>query len=74
LAVQAWDSARIIRSGIESGQVTDRSSLREYLMGLRDHPSAEGLLTTDENGDIRQRPFLLTVERGKIVPYEIEFD
>jgi ABC-type branched-subunit amino acid transport system substrate-binding protein len=74
LAIQAWDSARIIRSGIESGQVSDRSSLREYLMGLRDHPSAEGLLTTDENGDIRQRPFLLTVEKGKIVPYEIEFD
>jgi ABC-type branched-subunit amino acid transport system substrate-binding protein len=73
-AVQAWDSARIIRTGIESGQVTDRSSLREYLMGLREYPSAEGLLTTDENGDIVQRPFLLTVEKGKIVPYEIEFD
>ena len=43
-------------------------------MGLRDYPSAEGLLTTDENGDIRQKPFLLTVEKGKIVPYEIEFD
>ncbi|MDF1535416.1 MAG: ABC transporter substrate-binding protein [bacterium] len=74
MAVQAWDSARIIRAGIESGQVTDRSSLREYLMGLRDYPSAEGPLTTDGNGDILQRPFLLTVESGQIVPYEIEFD
>jgi ABC-type branched-subunit amino acid transport system substrate-binding protein len=74
LAVQAWDSARIIRSGIESGLVSDRSSLRDYLMGLREYPSAEGLLTTDKDGDIRQKPFLLTVERGMIVPYEIEFD
>ena len=74
LAVQAYDSARIIRTGIESGIVRDRSSLREYLMNLEDFPSVEGLLTTDENGDIRQKPYLLTVVNGKIERFEIEFD
>jgi ABC-type branched-subunit amino acid transport system substrate-binding protein len=74
LAVQAYDAARIVRTGIESGMVRDRSSLREYLMNLEDFPSVEGLLTTDENGDIRQRPYLLTVVNGKIERFEIEFD
>lgn len=74
LAVQAYDAARIIRAGIESGVVRDRSDMREYLMNLEDFPSAEGLLTTDENGDIRQRPYLLTVVNGKIEQFEIEFD
>lgn len=74
LAVQAYDAARIIRVGIESGMARDRSSLREYLMSLEDFPSAEGLLTTNENGDIRQTPYLLTVVNGKIERFEIEFD
>ncbi len=74
LAVQAYDAARIIRTGIESGEVRDRSSLREYLMNLEDFPSVEGPLTTDENGDILQRPSILTVVDGKIERFEIEFD
>jgi ABC-type branched-subunit amino acid transport system substrate-binding protein len=74
LAVQAYDAARIIRTGIESGEVSDRSSLREYLMNLEDFPSVEGPLTTDENGDILQRPNILTVVNGKIERFEIEFD
>ena len=74
LAVQAYDVARIIRAGIGSGMVQDRATLREYLMNLKDFPTAEGLLTTDENGDIQQTPFLLTVVNGKIEQFEIEFD
>ena len=74
LAVQAYDAARIIRAGIESGMVRNRSTMREYLMNLVDFPSAEGLLTTDENGDILQKPYLLTVVDGKIQRFEIEFD
>ncbi|MCJ7500854.1 penicillin-binding protein activator [bacterium] len=74
LAVQAYDAARIIRAGIESGMVRNRSTMREYLMNLADFPSAEGLLTTDENGDILQKPYLLTVVDGKIQRFEIEFD
>ncbi|UCF89394.1 MAG: penicillin-binding protein activator [bacterium] len=74
LAVQAYDTGRIIRAGIESGAVSDRASLREYLMNLKDFPSAEGLLSTDEKGDILQTPYMLTVMDGEIVPYEIEFD
>ncbi len=74
LAVQTYDAARIIRAGIESGMVRNRATMREYLMNLTDFPSAEGLLTTDENGDIRQKPYLLTVVDGKIQRFEIEFD
>ena len=74
LAVQAYDAARMIRRGVESGLVRDRSGMREYFMNLKDFPSAEGPLTTNEEGDIQQRPYLLTVVDGEIVPYEIELD
>jgi ABC-type branched-subunit amino acid transport system substrate-binding protein len=72
--VQAYDAALLIKKGVESGTVRDRASLREFLLSLKEHPSAEGPLTTDENGDILQRPLLLTVVDGEIVPFEIEFD
>ena len=74
LAAQAFDAAYLIRSGLESGTVTDRSSLRTYLMNLTDAPSAEGPLTTGPSGDIAQRPYLLTVERGIIKPFVPEID
>ncbi len=74
LAVQAYNAARIIRSGIESGMVRDRSSLRKYIAELADHPSAEGPLTTDENGDILQKPHILTVKKGEIVPFVFTID
>jgi ABC-type branched-subunit amino acid transport system substrate-binding protein len=74
IAVQAYDIASIIRKGVESGEVRNRSSLREFIMGLENQPSAEGPLTTDEKGDILQTPLLLTVVDGEIVPFQIEFD
>jgi len=74
LAVQAYDAALLIRSGLESGLVRDRSSLRTFLMNLADFPSAEGPLTTMENGDIIQRPHLLTVEKGNIKRFELRID
>ncbi|UCG37794.1 MAG: ABC transporter substrate-binding protein [bacterium] len=73
-AIQAYDAALLIRTGVESGLVQDRSSLREYLMGLNQFPSAEGPLSTDSEGDILQTPFLLTVTDGRIVPFEMEID
>ncbi len=74
IAVQAYDAAYLIKSGIESGGVRDRSGLREFLLGIEERPSAEGPLTTDEKGDIIQRPLLLTVVDGEIVPFQIQFD
>lgn len=74
ITVQAYDIASLIRKGVQSGEVRNRSSLREFFLGLRGHPSAEGPLTTDDRGDILQRPLLLTVVDGEIVPFQIEFD
>jgi ABC-type branched-subunit amino acid transport system substrate-binding protein len=74
LAVQAYDSARIVRAGIDSGVVRDRTSLREFLLNLKEFPSAEGPLTTSEDGDIQQTPYLLTVLDGRIEKFELEFD
>ena len=74
LAAQAFDTAYLIRSGLESGMVSDRSSLRNYLMNLTNAPSSEGPLTTGQDGDIAQRPYLLTVEKGKIKPFVPEID
>jgi len=74
ISVQAYDAASLVKYGIQSGQAADRSSLREYLLQLKKFPSAEGPLTTDENGDILQKPLLLTVVDGQIVPFNPEFD
>jgi ABC-type branched-subunit amino acid transport system substrate-binding protein len=74
IAVQAYDAASLVKYGVESGQARDRSSMREFLLRLKDQPSAEGPLTTDERGDIVQRPLLLTVVDGEIVPFQVEFD
>lgn len=74
LAIQGYDAALLIRSGVEAGLVRDRSSLRDYLMNLSEFPSAEGPLTTLENGDIIQRPYLLTVEKGNIKRFELRID
>lgn len=74
LAVQGYDAALLIRSGLESGLVRDRSSLRAFLMNLAGFPSAEGPLKTLENGDIVQQPYLLTVEKGDIKRFELRID
>jgi len=74
IAVQAFDTAYLIKKGIESGEIRDRASLREFLLSIEEQPSAEGLLTTDDTGDILQRPLLLTVVGGEIVPFQVEFD
>jgi len=69
VSVQAYDAALLIKTGIESGGAGDRAGLREFLLKLRNFPSAEGPLTTDPEGDILQEPLLLTVKKGEIVPY-----
>ncbi|UCF30135.1 MAG: ABC transporter substrate-binding protein [bacterium] len=74
LAAQAYDAALIVRTGVESGLVRDRSSMREYLLKLEAFQAAEGLLTTQEDGDIVQRPHLLTVDSGRIVRFVQEID
>lgn len=74
LAVQAYDAALIVRRGVESGVVRDRGDMRKYLSGLKEFPSAEGALSSDEEGDIVQRPVMLTVEGGRIVPLVLEVD
>ena len=74
LAAQAFDAALIVRTGVESGIVHDRTSLRKYLMELKGFQAAEGPLTTDDDGDIVQMPHLLTVKSGEIVPFVREID
>lgn len=74
LAAQAYDATLLIRTGLESGMVRDRKSLTRYLLSVRDFPAAEGRLTTGEDGDIAQRPHLLTVRSGNIIRFVQEID
>ncbi len=74
LAAQAYDAALIIRSAVESNSARDRISLINYLNDLSEFPSAEGSLTTNEDGDIVQQPYLLTINSGNIEKFKIEID
>ena len=74
LAAQAYDAALIIRSALESGRVNSRISLIDFISKLSEFPAAEGALTTNENGDITQVPYLLTINSGDIEKFRVEID
>ncbi len=74
LAAQAYDAALIIRKAVEAGGVKDRQSLVKFINGLENFPSAEGALSTNEDGTILQRPSMLTINSGFIEKFRVEVD
>jgi len=65
-AAQAYDAARIVLVQLARGD-TDRDDLRRGLLGVRDYPGVTGVLSIGPDGNATKRPFLLEVQRGKVV-------
>ena len=47
-----------------------RERVRTGILAVRAHPGVTGVLRMRPDGNAQKRPFLLRVERGRIVPVE----
>lgn len=65
-SAQAFDAANLVLVQL-ARELTSREEVRDGLLSVESYPGAAGILTMRSDGNARKRPFLLTVERGKIV-------
>lgn len=57
----AWDTAALVRSIIERGQVTSRASFRDQLQAVKGFQGATGTLSFDDQREARRQMFLLNI-------------
>ena len=48
-----------------------RGEMREGLLAVRSYPGVSGVLSMGADGNAHKRPFLMGVERGKIVELDL---
>ena len=65
-AAQAFDAANLVLRQLALG-VHTREDLREGLLDTRAYPGASGITTVMPDGNVRKRPFLLSVRGSRIV-------
>ncbi len=65
-AAQAYDGANLVLVQLARGQ-RSRAAMREGLLAVRAYPGVSGVLSMGSDGNARKRPFLLGVERGRVV-------
>jgi ABC-type branched-subunit amino acid transport system substrate-binding protein len=65
-AAQAYDAARIVLVQLARG-ATDRDDMRSGVLAVRDYPGVTGVLSIRPDGNATKRPFLLGVERGRVL-------
>jgi len=65
-AAQAYDAANLVLVPIARGHGS-RPGLHDALLSTTGFPGASGVLSMDPDGNARKRPFLLGVEKGRIV-------
>jgi ABC-type branched-subunit amino acid transport system substrate-binding protein len=66
LAAQAFDAANLVLMQLARGRES-RDELREGVLDVTSYPGVTGTLTMGADGNARKRPFLLRVERGKVL-------
>jgi ABC-type branched-subunit amino acid transport system substrate-binding protein len=69
-AAQAYDAANLALLQLARGR-DSREEMREGLLGVRAHPGVSGVLSMGADGNAHKRPFLLGVERGRIVELDL---
>jgi ABC-type branched-subunit amino acid transport system substrate-binding protein len=69
-AAQAYDAANLALSQLARGR-DSRKQMREGLLGVRAYPGVSGVLSMGADGNAHKRPFLLGVERGRIVELDL---
>ena len=65
-AAEAYDAVRLVALQLAEGR-TGRASLRDGLAALAPYPGVSGVIGVDEHGQVRKRPFLLGVQRRRVV-------
>ncbi len=65
-AAQAYDAANLVLVPLAHGRQS-RVSLHDAVLSTTGFPGTSGILSMDADGNARKRPFLLGVERGRIV-------
>lgn len=67
LEAQAYDTARIFFSLVNTPEVRSRLALKTALLGLRDFPGVTGRTAFDETGDVDKEIYLLTIKGSRFV-------
>jgi ABC-type branched-subunit amino acid transport system substrate-binding protein/predicted negative regulator of RcsB-dependent stress response len=65
-AAQGYDAAQLALLQLAAGR-RSRSAMRDGVLGVRGYPGVSGVLSMQDDGNTRKRPFLLGVENGKLV-------
>jgi len=67
-AVQGYDALKIIGDSIEQGGY-GVDSIQKQLTKMKNYPGIGGIMSFDQNGDVQKSLRILTVKKGKFVPY-----
>jgi len=67
-AAEAFDAARIVLLQLARGR-EGREAVREGLLATEAYPGVSGILTMRSDGNAHKRPYLLGIERRKVVHY-----
>ncbi len=65
-AAQGYDAAQLVLMQLANGKQT-RGAMRDGVLAVRGFPGVSGVLSMQEDGNARKRPFLLGVEGGRLV-------
>ena len=65
-SAQAFDAANLVFVQL-ARRLAGREAVRDGLLSVESYPGAAGILTMRSDGNADKRPFLLTVEKGRIV-------
>jgi hypothetical protein len=68
-AAQAFDAANLVLMQLARGR-DSRDAVRRGILSTREYPGVSGVISMRADGNARKRPFLLGVERGRIVQVE----
>ena len=65
----AYDAARLVLVQLADG-ASLRDEVRDGVLAVQGYPGVSGVLAMRADGNAHKRPFLLGVERGRVVQYE----
>lgn len=65
-AAQAFDATRLILAALEGGALTPRD-VKGMVARTKDFPGVSGFIAEIRDGEVVKKPFLIQVQRGKLV-------
>jgi ABC-type branched-subunit amino acid transport system substrate-binding protein len=68
-AAQAYDATNLVLVQMARGRQR-RESLRKGVLSTEAYPGVSGVITIGPDGNAHKRPYLLGVERGRVVHYD----